>query len=71
MKMEKIGWKIGFAAWGIITVIVQLMTTVQGFIFVNSSDFIESFGGVICIIIGLFLLPLFAWVLVYLGHKAF
>ena len=71
MKMKRIGWKIGFAVWGIITVIVQLITTVTGFIYINSSDFAESFAGVICLIIGLFLLPLFVWILVYLGHKAF
>ena len=69
--MERIGWKMGFVIWGIITVFVQLMTTVEGFIYINNPDFVTAFGAVICLILGLFLLPLFVWVLVYLGHKAF
>ena len=71
MKMKRIGWKISFIAWAEVTVIIQLETTVAGFISINNPDWTVSFASVICIILGLILLPLCVGVLAYLGHNAF
>jgi len=71
IKIERIGWKMGFCVWALITLVEQIETTVAGIIHFNDPTFSGGTAAMICLILGLITLPMFVIPLILLARKAF